>query len=116
MPGVPDPGDEYATEVHRWWHLSRPSPKLARALDAGSLGSPGTVLDRGCFHYLERCDRGAYAAEARRVLGPGGRLFLRGCLSTAGRRNDIDEDGLREVFAAWRWRGQIGRASCRERV
>jgi hypothetical protein len=33
---------------------------------------------------------------------PGGRLFLRACLFSAGERNEIDERILRETFAAWR--------------
>ncbi len=40
--------DDYATDTHRWWHLSRPSPKLVRALDEGWLVAPGRVLDLGC--------------------------------------------------------------------
>jgi hypothetical protein len=46
MPAIPDAimndlmtaerdGDPYRTEVHRWWHLSRPSPELVRALGMG---------------------------------------------------------------------------------
>jgi SAM-dependent methyltransferase len=62
------------------------------------------AIDRGCFHYLLTPDRPAYAAEAARVLAPGGRLFLRACLNTAGVRNDIDEAALRKDFAGWRWR------------
>jgi SAM-dependent methyltransferase len=47
---MPDPveADEYASDVHRWWHLSYPAPELLRALDAGWLGQPGRVLDLGC--------------------------------------------------------------------
>jgi SAM-dependent methyltransferase len=161
---VSDRRDPYATDVHRWWSLSGPSPELVRAVagswlagpgpvldlgcglgsDAGYLadqgfaavgvdlsyvalrracaahanagflqadvlhlpiatGSVAALLDRGCFHYLEPSQRPAYAAETRRVLRPGGRLFLRACLNTAGKRNDIDEPGLRSVFTAWRW-------------
>ena len=40
--------DEYASGVHRWWHLSGPSPELLRALEAGWLGRRGDVLDLGC--------------------------------------------------------------------
>ena len=61
------------------------------------------AIDRGCFHYLERSDRSICAEECRRVLRPGGRLFLRACLRNAGVRNDIDEATLRRVFAEWRW-------------
>jgi SAM-dependent methyltransferase len=156
--------DEYASDVHRWWHLSGPSPELIRTLDAGWLGGRGRVLDlgcglgsdlaylvaagftalgvdrspvavrraaalhpdvrflqadvlrlpfdggafgllldRGCFHYLPVADRTAYAVETARLLCAGGRLFLRSCLYSAGARNDITEDDLRDVFAGWRW-------------
>ena len=37
------------------------------------------ALDRGCFHYLSPPQWPGYAAEARRVLRPGGRLLLRAC-------------------------------------
>lgn len=37
------------------------------------------INDRGCFHLIPEEDRSRYAAEAARVLKPGGRLFLRGC-------------------------------------
>jgi SAM-dependent methyltransferase len=40
--------DEYATDVHRWWHLSEPSPELVEALDDGWLPPSGRVLDLGC--------------------------------------------------------------------
>lgn len=59
------------------------------------------VLDRGCFHYLAAELRPAYAAEAARVLRPGGRLFLRACLNAAGERNDIEVGTLRGVFEGW---------------
>ncbi len=66
-------------------------------------GAFNLLLDRGCLHYLTASDRPAYAAEAARVLGTDGRLFLRSCLYAAGVRNDIDEDSLRATFAGWRW-------------
>jgi SAM-dependent methyltransferase len=47
MPEPLEP-DEYASDVHRWWHRSGPSPELLRALEAGSLGRRGGVLDLGC--------------------------------------------------------------------
>lgn len=59
------------------------------------------VLDRGCFHYLSPTARSAYAAGLRRVLRPGGKLFLRASLRVAGVRNDIDEGVIRDTFAAW---------------
>jgi SAM-dependent methyltransferase len=60
------------------------------------------ALDRGCFHYLQPGDRRRYAAEAGRVLRPGGKLLLRASLRAAGIRNDIDETVIRDVFAGWR--------------
>jgi SAM-dependent methyltransferase len=69
-------------------------------------GAFSLLLDRGCFHYLGASDRPAYAAEAKRVLRAGGRLFLRSCLYAAGVRNDIDEEVLRATFAGWRWLSQ----------
>ena len=59
------------------------------------------VLDRGCFHYLDGADRHAYAAQAWRVLRPGGRMLLRACLRSAGVRNDVDETVIEGVFADW---------------
>ena len=57
-------------------------------------GSVGFALDRGCFHGIEPEDRPLYAAEAARVLAPGGRLLLRGAA-------EEDEDaGLWAVDAA----------------
>jgi SAM-dependent methyltransferase len=43
-----------------------------------------------------------YAAEAARVLRPGGRLLLRACLNRAGTRNDLTEAALRTAFDGWR--------------
>jgi SAM-dependent methyltransferase len=40
--------DEYATEVHRFWHLSRPSPELVAALDDRWIEPAGRALDLGC--------------------------------------------------------------------
>jgi SAM-dependent methyltransferase len=81
-----------------------PSPHFARA-DALRLpfadASFDLLFDRGCFHYIAAADRAQYAAEARRVLRPGGRLLLRACLRTAGERNDLDEPLIRRTFAAW---------------
>jgi SAM-dependent methyltransferase len=59
------------------------------------------LLDRGCFHYLAAADRDAYAAEAARVLRPGGRLLLRACRTAAGVANDIDQGLIERVFAVW---------------
>jgi SAM-dependent methyltransferase len=156
--------DPYETDVHRWWHLSGPSPELVgavadgfvsratRVLDTGcGLGSelgwlhetqqatlavgvdrsaaalermallhPGVhgvradvtglpfpdgrfdvVIDRGCFHYLSPPGRRRYGIEAARVLTPVGRLFLRASLFSAGRRNDVDEAGVRSALEGW---------------
>ena len=40
--------DEYASDAHRWWHLSRPSPELLEALGDGWIAPPARVLDLGC--------------------------------------------------------------------
>jgi SAM-dependent methyltransferase len=44
----PDELDEYASDVHRWWHLSGPSPELLAALRDGWFPAPARVLDVGC--------------------------------------------------------------------
>lgn len=109
-------GTETAYLARRGWHavgtdLSRaallrarrehPGPAFVLA-DVRTLpfkpGSFDLLLDRGCFHYLPRGGRSRYAAEAERVLRPGGRLLLRACRSSAGVPNDIDEHGLRGCF------------------
>lgn len=59
------------------------------------------ALDRGCFHYLSPVQWADYAAEAQRVLRPGGRLLLRACLTSRGVRNDVTEAGVAEAFADW---------------
>lgn len=46
MPKPREP-DEYETEVHRWWHLSEPSPELRRAIADRWFVAP-RVLDVGC--------------------------------------------------------------------
>lgn len=40
--------DPYADGTAAWWHLSRPSPELLDALDAGWLRPGMCVLDLGC--------------------------------------------------------------------
>jgi len=65
-------------------------------------GSADLVLDRGCFHYLNRGGRSAYAREAWRVLRAGGRLLLRMCLTSAGHPNGLSEQVIRETFGGWR--------------
>ena len=40
-------GDPYDTDVHRWWHLSGPSPELPAAWTDGFLAPEGRVLDVG---------------------------------------------------------------------
>lgn len=62
------------------------------------------LLDRGCFHYMSRRGRTEYIREARRVLRPKGKLLLRACLRTAGVRNDLSPDLLREMFEGVHWR------------
>jgi SAM-dependent methyltransferase len=59
------------------------------------------ALDRGCFHYLSPSRWPGYAAEAQRVLRPGGRLLLRACLTSQGIRNEITEPGIAKAFAGW---------------
>lgn len=61
----------------------------------------GLAIDRGCFHYLAPDQWSRYAAEAARVLRPGGRLLLRACLNSQGRRNAVTEPGIRSAFADW---------------
>lgn len=51
-------------------------------------GEARLVIDRGCFHVIDREARGRYAAEVLRVLAPGGVLLLRGA------REDDDEEGV----------------------
>jgi len=64
-------------------------------------GALDLALDRGCFHYLSPPQRAGYAAEAWRVLRPGGRLLLRACLTSGGARNEVTEPGISEAFAGW---------------
>jgi SAM-dependent methyltransferase len=59
------------------------------------------ALDRGCFHYLTSVQWADYAAEARRVLRPAGRLLLRACLTSRGVPNDVTESGVAEAFMGW---------------
>jgi SAM-dependent methyltransferase len=66
-----------------------------------SAGAADVLLDRGCLHYLAPRNRIRYEQEARRVLRPGGRFLLRACLFNRGRRNDLGEGVLRELFAGW---------------
>lgn len=59
------------------------------------------LLDRGCFHYLDPAGRNSYAAQAARVLRPGGRLLLRMCLNSAGQPNGLTEATITTTFAGW---------------
>jgi SAM-dependent methyltransferase len=59
------------------------------------------LLDRGCFHYVSPEARAAYAAEARRVLRPGGRFLLRACRTAAGVANDLTPHAIERVFRGW---------------
>lgn len=60
------------------------------------------LLDRGCFHYLDERGRARYAAQAARVLRPGGRLLLRMCLNTAGMPNGLGRQTIETAFTGWR--------------
>jgi len=100
-------GTEIAYLAARGWHavgidLSRAALDRARhehpdvpfvQADVLSLPFPSgafrLVLDRGCFHYLSPAPRTDYAAEARRIPRPDGRLPLRACLTSRGVRNDV---------------------------
>jgi SAM-dependent methyltransferase len=97
-------GIDFSSAALRRASTLHPSAHFARA-DALCLPFADAcfdlLLDRGCFHYIAAANRARYATEARRVLRPGGRLFLRACLRTAGERNDLDELLLRRAFAAW---------------
>ena len=64
-------------------------------------GAAGLLLDRGCFHYLDAAGRARYAAEAARVLRPGGRLLLRMCLTSAGVPNGLDSGAVHTAFGGW---------------
>jgi len=59
------------------------------------------ALDRGCFHYLSPPRWPHYAAEACRVLRPGGRMLLRACLTSRGMRNEVTESEITGAFAGW---------------
>jgi SAM-dependent methyltransferase len=74
-----------------------------RPATIGLLGevSGRLLLDRGCFHYLPPDGRDGYAAEARRVLRPGGRFLLRACRTAAGVANDLSVPVIERVFAGW---------------
>ena len=112
-------GTEIAYLAARGWHavgidVSRPALDQARRdhpdvavaqADVLSLPFPSEAfdlaLDRGCFHYLSPPQWADYAAEARRVLRPDGRLLLRACLTSRGVRNDVTESGVAGAFAGW---------------
>ena len=97
-------GVDLSTEAIRQARLRHPGITAVVA-DVRRLPFPNDsfdyLLDRGCFHYLAPDDRGAYAAEAWRLLRPGGGLLLRACLRAEGERNDITPSTISEVFAAW---------------
>jgi trans-aconitate methyltransferase len=52
--------DHYADGTYLWWHLSRPSPELAAALEDSWLPGNGRALDIGCGAGTEA----AYLASA----------------------------------------------------
>ncbi|MGI8552648.1 MAG: class I SAM-dependent methyltransferase, partial [Dehalococcoidia bacterium] len=96
--------DMSAVALHQA-HAQHPAVSFLRAdvlqLPVASASCDG-LIDRGCFHYLTTSSaRSRYAAEASRVLRPGGRFFLRACLLSAGVRNGLDETTLQETFAGW---------------
>lgn len=97
-------GVDLSAVALRQAHALHPTVRLVRA-DVKMLpfvdGAFDSLLDRGTIHYLGRHERDAYAAEAWRVLRPGGVLLLRACLYSEGRRNDIDRKGLVELFSNW---------------
>jgi len=43
-----DLDEAYATDTHRWWHLSRPPPELLEAAADGWLVTGARILDVGC--------------------------------------------------------------------
>lgn len=112
-------GSEIAYLASRGWYaagvdLSAPALMLARREQRGvpfvqadvlalpfAAGAFDLMLDRGCFHYLDPVQWKAYAAEARRVLRPGGRLLLRACLTSRGESNAVTESGLTGAFSGW---------------
>ncbi len=40
--------DPYACGVHRWWHLTGPSPEIVKAVEEGYLSPGARVIDLGC--------------------------------------------------------------------
>jgi SAM-dependent methyltransferase len=52
------------------------------------------VLDVGCLHALDDADMAAYAAELRRLLGPGGRYLLFARLREGGEAQEEGPQGL----------------------
>jgi SAM-dependent methyltransferase len=112
-------GTEAAYLAARGWRclgldLSDPALRLAAAAHPAAAFSRADVtelpvrpavasllLDRGCFHYLDERGRARYAAQAARVLRPGGRLLLRMCLHSAGVPNGLGKQTIEAAFAGW---------------
>lgn len=62
-------------------------------------GAIDFINDRGCFHHIRDADRPTYAAEAARVLKPGGVLLVRGCREPDDKLFEpITEDAVRRFF------------------
>lgn len=95
--------DHSATALARA-HELHPEVTFVRA-DVSYLPLPDAaadlLVDRGCFHYLDKPGRARYALEARRVLRAGRRLLLRMCLNSAGTPNGLDERTIAMAFEGW---------------
>jgi ubiquinone/menaquinone biosynthesis C-methylase UbiE len=70
---------------------------LALPVEAGSVD---LVTDRGCLHHLPDDVRARYAAEAFRVLRPGGLLLVRGMSEEGRHKHPVTEEAIRAWFAA----------------
>lgn len=88
-------GVDESREAFAWAQERAAAAEVELDLREGSVldlpvatGTIDLILDRGCLHLFEREDRPDYAAEIARVLGPGGRLLLRGAAE------DDEEQGL----------------------
>ena len=98
-------GFDLSDQALRQAAAAHPAAAFARA-DITELpvrtAAASLLLDRGCFHYLDEQGRSRYAAQAARVLRPGGRLLLRMCLNSAGVPNGLGPETIESAFAGWR--------------